>query len=263
MYQSLSISAPSASGVVGLELRRAADRNAFDETLHREFSEALAELRGRADLRVILLHSQGPVFSAGGNFDYLRQIRADEALQRRTQREGYDIFTLLNDLPYPIVAAVQGHAMGLGATIVTACDVIVAYKDAKIGDPHVQAGLVAGDGGAISWSAAAGMTRAKRQLLTGQPLTAAQAFEFGLVTDLVDSPQEAYPAALAIAEQIAALPPMAVQGTKRAFNVLAKQRLAGALEVSLLAELATIRSEDVLEALAAIAEKRRGQFHNR
>ena len=140
---------------------------------------------------------------------------------------------------------------------------IVAWQDAKLADPHVRGGLVAGDGGVLSWSAAAGVNRAKRMLLTGDSITAREAHQFGLVTDLVATPEEAYPTALALAQRIAALPPLAVQGTKRAFNALAKQRNNAALEVSLLAEIASITSDDLEEALQAATEKRAGVFHNR
>jgi enoyl-CoA hydratase len=163
----------------------------------------------------------------------------------------------------PIIAAVHGHALGFGATIVTSCDVIVAWKDAKLGDPHVKAGLVAGDGGVLSWSAAAGVTRAKRMLLTGDSITAQGAYCFGLVTDLVDTPEEGYPTALAIAQHIAALPPLAVQGTKRVFNALGKHRNSVALDLSVMAENISIASEDLREALAALTEKRAGDFKNR
>jgi enoyl-CoA hydratase len=139
----------------------------------------------------------------------------------------------------PIIAAVHGHALGFGATIVTSCDVIVAWKDAKLGDPHVKAGLVAGDGGVLSWSAAAGVTRAKRMLLTGDSITAQDAYCFGLVTDLVDTPEEAYPTALA------------------------KHRNSVALDLSVMAENISIASEDLREALAALTEKRAGDFKNR
>jgi enoyl-CoA hydratase len=249
--------------VARLEFRRPESHNAFDEQTHNEFARALAMLRRGGGIRVIVLHAQGKAFVGGGDFDYLRSLHADAELRRRTSQEAYDIFTLLNDMPVPLIAAVQGHAFGFGATIATSCDVIVAWRGARFADPHVRAGIVAGDGGVLSWTAAAGLTRAKRLLLTGDAITAAEAFEFGLVTDLVDSPEQVFPAALAIAEQIAALPPMAVQGTKRAFNALARQRNGATLELSLLAENESIASEDALEALAAVSEKRVGVFNNR
>jgi enoyl-CoA hydratase len=237
-------------------------RNAFDAALHAELADALADVRRDTETRALLLSAQGNVFIGGGQFEYLRQLRDDPALRRRSYREGYDIFTLLHDMQIPIVVAMQGDALGFGATIVTACDIIVAWEGAKLADPHVRAGLVAGDGGALSWSAAAGMTRAKRYLLTGDALSAKDAYTFGMITDLVATPEEAYPRARALAEKVAALPPLAIQGTKRAFNALSKQRNAGALEVSMLNEIASIDSEDLEEALKSAAEKRPGHYKN-
>jgi enoyl-CoA hydratase len=162
-----------------------------------------------------------------------------------------------------VIAAMQGHAIGLGATVVTSCDMIVAWADAKLADPHVRVGLTAGDGGVLSWSAAAGVNRAKRMLLTGDAITAREAYAFGLVTDLVDTPEEVLPLAETLAARIAALPPMAVQGTKRIFNALERQRNAGLMHVSLLTEMATMSSDDLGEALRSAAEKRQGVYRNR
>jgi enoyl-CoA hydratase len=261
MYRKLKLSVQHH--IAQVQLCAPEQHNAFDEELHGEFSRALAALRVEPDIRVVLLHAQGSTFSAGGNFDFIRRLRLDPVLRRRMQQEGHTLATLLHDMPLPLVVAMQGHAMGLGATIVTSCDVVVAYKDAKLGDPHVQAGLVAGDGGVMSWSAAAGVTRAKRMLLTGQSITAQEAYSFGLVTDLVDTPEAAFPAAHALAEWIASLPPIAVQGTKRAFNALERGFGASALEIGLIAEMLAVSSDDLLEALDAIAQKRKGNFANR
>jgi enoyl-CoA hydratase len=261
MFDCLTLS--SDGPIATLELSRPDDSNAFDEILHGEFAAALKELRSKADIRVILLHAAGRHFSAGGNLDYLEKLSVDPAVRQRTRQEGYDSFTLLTEMHVPIVVAVQGHAIGFGATIATSCDVIVAWRGAKLGDPHVRVGLAAGDGGALSWSSAAGFNRARRLLLTGDTITAEQAYDFGLVTDLVDEPGLVLPEATRIAQQIAALPPVAVQGTKRAFNAIGKIRNAQALEVSMMAELESIASDDLKEALLAVRERRVGQYRNR
>jgi enoyl-CoA hydratase len=261
MYTKLNVSI--RQHIAQLELCAPEQHNAFDEELHGEFAQALAELRAAPDIRVVLIHARGRTFSAGGSYDYIRKLHLDATLLRKTVREGHDIVDLLHDMPVPMVVAMQGHAMGLGATIVTSCDIVVAFKDAKLGDPHVKVGLVAGDGGVISWSAAAGVTRAKRMLLTGEQITAQQAYDFGLVTDLVDTPEATFPAAYALAERIASLPPIAVQGTKRAFNAIEKAFVASAAEIALMAEILAVSSDDVLEALEALAQKRKGNFLNR
>ncbi|MET0337359.1 MAG: enoyl-CoA hydratase/isomerase family protein [Caulobacter sp.] len=249
--------------IARIEFRRPDHHNAFNAEMHRDFALALGEARQMADLRVLILQAQGRTFLGGGDFEYLRQLRDQPDLRRRSHQEAYDAFTLLNDMPVPVVAAMHGHALGFGATIVTSCDIIVAWKDAMLGDPHVKAGIVAGDGGVLSWSAAAGATRAKRMLLTGDTVTAQQAYAFGLVTDLADTPEEVPVLTTQIAQRVAALPPMAVQGTKRVFNALEKQRNGSVIDVSLLTELATVVSDDLEEALLAATEKRPGIFHNR
>jgi enoyl-CoA hydratase len=157
----------------------------------------------------------------------------------------------------------QGPAIGLGATVALACDAIVASRNVQIADTHVVAGLVAGDGGCLVWPEAVGMLRARRHLLTGDPLSAEEAHAMGLVTDLVDEPDQVLPAALALAERIAALPPLAVQGTKRALNRLTQARADEVLGASLAYERETLASEDLIEALDAFKEKRPGAFKSR
>jgi enoyl-CoA hydratase len=248
--------------IATLELHRPEDKNAFDESLHHELAAALTQLRDLSTVRVVLLHAAGPVFSAGGSFDYIGQLNSDAELRRRTCVEGHKIFSSLVLMPVPIVVAVHGHAIGLGATIVSACDVSVAWRHAKLSDPHVHVGLVAGDGGVLGWSAAVGYNRARRLLLTGDAITAEQAYDFGLITDLVDTPEAALGEARRIAEQIARLSPVAVQGTKKVFNALARLNLENVLDLSLMAEMASVASEDLREALRAAKEKRPGQYRN-
>jgi enoyl-CoA hydratase len=260
MFNSLALSADGP--IATLEFRRADDKNAFDESLHAEFAKAVVQLRQSPGIRVVLLHAAGRVFSAGGGLDYIERLRADPELRRRTHQEAHDIFSSLVEMPVPIVVAVQGHAVGFGATIVSACDVSVAWRQAKIGDPHIQIGLVAGDGGVLGWSAAVGYNRARRMLLTGDSVTAEQAYGFGLITDLVDTPEAALPEARRIAEQIAALPPVAVQGTKKTFNALARLSMGNVLDVSLMAEMHSLMSEDIEEALRAAKERRLGRYNN-
>jgi enoyl-CoA hydratase len=249
--------------VASLELLRSATGNAFDDVMHREFVQALKILRDDPDIRVILLTGAGRVFSAGGDFGYIHRLRSDPILREAAFKEGVELFDLLSNMHVPIVVAVHGHAMGLGATVATMCDVIVAWKGAKIADPHVHVGLVAGDGGVISWTSAIGFNRARRYLLTGDALTGAQAFECGLVTDLAETPEAALETARAIAARIAALPPIAVQGTKRAFNALAAVRNGDAQRIAFEAEQVAMMSEDIAEALSAASERRTGIYRNR
>jgi enoyl-CoA hydratase len=237
--------------------------NRFDLAMHDAFQAMLEELRDDAQARAVVLASTGKAFSAGGDFEMMREAQASAELRDELIEGARSLLTTLIDIDQPIVVAMQGPAIGLGATVALACDAIVASRGAQIADTHVVAGLVAGDGGCLVWPEAVGMLRARRHLLTGDPLTAEEALAMGLVTDLVDEPEDVLPAAMALAERIAALPPLAVQGTKRALNRLTKDRAEEVLSTSLEGELVTLGSEDLLEALDAFREKRPGAYRGR
>jgi enoyl-CoA hydratase len=230
--------------------------NRFDSEQHRDFIDALLEIRGREDVRAAVLASTGKVFSAGGDFDFMLALRADTTQRVRSLDEGRLLLNTLIDVPFPVVTALHGDAIGLGATVVLATDAVVATRSAGLSDTHVNIGLVAGDGGCVLWPAAAGILRAKRYLLTGDRLPAEEAFALGLVTDLVDAPDEALPAARALAARLAALPPLAVQGTKRALNRLLQQRAGEVLDLSIALEGQSMASDDLAEAISAFKERR-------
>ena len=160
------------------------------------------------------------------------------------------------------MAAIEGPAIGLGASIALLCDVVFMAESATLADPHVLVGLVAGDGGAAVWPLAVGPARAKRYLLTGDPLTAAEAERIGLVTDV--SPDDRVQAdAMAMAERLAAGAPLAVQYTKLAVNKLVKDALNVSFDASTALELVTFASDDHAEALAARAERRPPKYRGR
>jgi enoyl-CoA hydratase len=249
--------------IAELTLTRPELLNRFDAALHREFPEALLELRRRPELRAIVLASTGKVFSAGGDTEFIRSVHDDTGFRIKVIDEGRLIINTLIDLPIPVVVALQGDAIGLGASVILACDAVVAARTARIGDPHVRMGLVAGDGGCLGWPQSAGMLLAKRFLLTGDPVGAEDAYGMGMVTDLVDGPDDALPAARALAERIAALPPLAVQGTKRALNRVMQQRSGEVLDLSFSQEAQSAASDDVIEAITAFKQRRPGQFNGR
>jgi enoyl-CoA hydratase len=177
--------------------------------------------------------------------------------------EGWRLLSSLVEIRQPVVAAVQGDAVGLGATLALMCDVVVTHPQCRFSDPHVVVGLVAGDGGCLAWPMSVGMARAKRHLLTGDAMTGDEAQASGLVTDVVDSSAEVLPAARALAERISKLPPLAVQGTKRALSSLVRLRFHEVMPISLGEELATFGSEDLREAVHAFKERREGQYRGR
>ncbi|MDQ3292858.1 MAG: enoyl-CoA hydratase/isomerase family protein [Actinomycetota bacterium] len=248
--------------VATMTLNRPETMNAFDEAVHDDFLATVDALR-TLDVRAAVLASTGKVFSAGGDFDFMLQAHHDLQFLLRHVDVGRNLVLTLLEVPYPIVAAVQGPAIGLGATVVLACDAVVASRNVVIADPHVRVGLAAGDGGCLFWPQHVGMLLARRYLLTGDRLDAERCYQLGLVSDLVDEPADVLPAASALAERMAALPPLAVQGTKRALANVMRMRAGEVLDLAFAAEVTSVRSDDLPEAIAAIREKRPPTYRGR
>jgi enoyl-CoA hydratase len=223
--------------------------NRFDAQAHEDFIAALHIVANSSTARVLIIGAEGRAFSAGGDFDEIAAAQTSPALRNRMTRYARDVLNGINDLPIPVIAAVQGAAVGLGATIAGISDVIVSWRGAKIADTHVVVGIVAGDGGIVAWSQAVGINRAKRYLLTGDRITGEQAYQFGLVTELVETPEAVFPAARAIAERLRALPAEGVNGTKRAFATLTRARMSESFELSISLEMQSMTSPDVAKAI--------------
>lgn len=243
--------------IAHLQFTRPELHNRFDEPAHREFAELVLALSSREDIRAMIISAQGRSWSAGGDLAMITRQNDDKPFRDRIAWEARTIFEGFIALPFPVIGAVHGAAIGLGATLVALCDIIVACHTTRIGDPHVDLGLVAGDGGIVAWSQAIGVTRAKRYLLTGEPIDGKQAYAMGLVTDLVETADDVYPAARAIAQTIAAKPSGGVIGTKRAFAQLTKQIASPAFELGLRLEMETIGGPEVLEAVRAILDRKK------
>jgi enoyl-CoA hydratase len=159
----------------------------------------------------------------------------------------------------PIVVALHGPAVGLGASIALLCDAVVMGRSATIADPHVRVGIVAGDGGTVAWPLAVGPMLAKRYLLTGDPVSADEALRIGLITEVVDD-SAVDDAALAFAKRLAAGAPLAVQYTKQAVNQWVKQVMTASFDLATALEIVTFQSTDHVEALAALREKREPRY---
>jgi enoyl-CoA hydratase len=251
------------NGVCEILLTRPELLNRFDNLLQVELASALGQINQDRSVRSIVLGSTGKAFSAGGDFALMQAAHDDEDVRRDTVNAGQDLLRAFLHLRQPIVAAVQGAAIGLGATVALLCDVVVAARRAKMADTHVQLGLVAGDGGCLVWPQAVGMLRARRHLLTGDPLDAPTAFQLGIVTDVVDEPDDVLPYAREVAARIAALPPLAVQGTKRALNEVTRLRADEVVDLAFELEETTLTSADLLEGIAAFREGRPATFTGR
>ena len=171
------------------------------------------------------------------------------------------IHNFLN-LEQPIIAAINGDAVGLGASIALMCDVTIMADTARIGDTHVRVGLVAGDGGALMWPFLVGMSRAKEALMTGRLLNADECDRIGLVTRVVPQAQ-CLDEAMSVAQELARGAPLAVRWTKAACNQHIWAQVVNTHHFALGVEALSMASYDAKEGPAAFVEKRPGNFQGR
>jgi enoyl-CoA hydratase len=238
--------------------------NAVGGGFHEEFVEILGRAGRDDSVGAILLRGEGKAFCVGGDvkgFDE-RASGAKPARPAHTVLHTLNATELLEAIlgvPQPIVAAVHGYAMGLGATIALFCDVVVAAEDAHFADTHVSAALVAGDGGAVMWPLIMPFGAAKWYLLTGDPISGAEAARLGMALKAVPGDQ-LLDEASALARRLADGAPLAVQGTKATLNRIVRDRMSLLMETGLLLEGATFVSDDHREAAAAFVAKRKPTF---
>jgi enoyl-CoA hydratase len=230
--------------------------NAIAGVLHEELSTIFREVNRDADVRAIIFTGAGDTFSAGGDIN-----RMVERLEKheydgwpQVMAEASEIVYSLLDCRKPIVARINGMCLGLGASIALLCDVSVMVDGAKFGDPHVNIGLVAGDGGALLWPQNIGFARAREFLLTGDALDAATAAQIGLINHCV--PRDQLDAKVnEIAGKLASRPAPAVAGTKHAINLVLRRQLEGLVEASLGIETWSWLSKEHHEAVFALRDR--------
>lgn len=246
--------------VLEVALNRPDKLNAVDEQMHGELACLFADISNDAGSDIIVLTGAGRAFSAGGDIDWMQKMIDIPNSFEKTAREAKQIINSLLDCQKPIIAKINGHATGLGATIALFCDVIFASETAKIGDPHVSIGLVAGDGGAVIWPQLIGYARAKEYLLTGDLIPASEAARIGLinhavpVNDLDAKVQE-------FADRLAAGATKSISWTKVSVNIGLKQLVQSVMETSLAYEAMSSRTADHQEAINAFRDKRAAQFN--
>jgi enoyl-CoA hydratase len=176
---------------------------------------------------------------------------------------GKEVYRAFAGFGKPLVVALHGHIFGVATSLVLLADAIVTTPRVRIVDPHVHLGLVAGDGGAISWGVNLPLLRVKRHLLWGEPMTGQVAHDLGLVSDLVDDADEVRAKAFELDGRVAGLPPVAVQLTQGTLYAGLGKRVDELLDVGFNYEAASQRTDDVLEAVAAFKEGRPGRWQGK
>jgi enoyl-CoA hydratase len=257
-YRSLSIERKDKVLVVALN--RPDALNAIDAELHTELSWIFADIAADRQTEAVVLTGKGRAFSAGGDISWFRSMTPEQL--ETLFVEGRKIIMDLLEVEQPIIAAINGPAAGLGATLALFSDVSFAAEDAKIGDPHVRVGVVAGDGGAVIWPWLIGAARAKEFLMTGDLVGAAEAERMGLVNHVV-APDRLMSEALAFANRLAEGPTKAIRWTKVSVNKILRETANLVLDTSLAFEKLTFATDDHKEAVSAFIEKRKPRFTGR
>ncbi len=235
-------------------LNRPQQMNAFSDDLHRAFPLVWQAIEDDPEARAVVLTGAGRAFSAGGSIDDFDLFRTDFRARRRTLRDARRLVDEMLSFPLPVVAAVNGPAVGLGCTLMTLCDIVLIAEGAFVADPHVSVALVAGDGSAITWPAMTSLLKAKRYLLTGDRIPADEAVAIGLATAVVPG-DRLLDEAVGFARRLAALPPQAVQDTKTLLNQPLREAAARLMGHGLAAES---QSHDMPE-YAAVPEQFRAR----
>jgi enoyl-CoA hydratase len=248
-YQTLKFNVDAR--VLTITINSGLPLNALNRTLHTELSTVFADVREDSETDAVVLTGHGAAFCAGADLGWLGSHSPSE--RDTLFVEGRRIILDLLDLPQPVIAAIEGPAIGFGATLALFCDVKVAAANARIGDPHVLVGLAAGDGGAVIWPWLVGVGRAKRYLMTGDLLDGERAERIGLIEEAV-RPGDALEVATALADRLAAGNAMAIRGTKASVNKLLRDSVNLVLDTSLALEKECMSSPGFTVAVSAMAD---------
>lgn len=249
-------------GVLWVTFNRPERRNAITPEMHAELSPLFRRITDDRSVSVVVVTGAGDkAFCAGADFggmqsnldagyeDWYPDLMIGSAEVVRSQVT----------IPQPVIAAINGDAIGLGATIALFCDIVFMADDARIADPHVKAGLVAGDGGAILWPLLLGPHRGKELLFTGDLMSAEEAHRLGLVNHLC-SKADLRERAGAMAARLAASPKAVLQFDKRLANADLVDRVNRVIDASLAMEAVTFGTADHREAVSSFLEKRAPVF---
>jgi enoyl-CoA hydratase/carnithine racemase len=247
-----------ASGIVVLRLNRPEVKNALNMDIRQALADAAGRIAGDDEIRCVVIAGSDEVFAAGADIRLLADM--DAAGVRALELHKY--WDAVTAIPQPVIAAVNGFALGAGCELAMACDMIVAGEDARFGQPEVRLGIMPGAGGTQRLIRAIGKARAMRLALTGEIIDAATADAWGLVSEVVDAGQ-ATKRALEIARRIAKGPARAHRAIKAALNAGLDMPLADALAMERAGFQTLFDTADQSEGMRAFLEKRKPDFRGK
>jgi enoyl-CoA hydratase/carnithine racemase len=252
----------AGNGITILKFNQPEQLNAFGGTMHRQIEDVFVDLTDDPETNIIVVTGEGKAFSAGGNVKGMAEDAGTEKGWQHVTTIFYSAKRIIENIlncPKPTIAAINGDAMGLGASVALACDVQVIAETARIADTHVRVGLVAGDGGTVLWPLLIGPNRAKDMLMRGKIIKGIEAQQMGLV-NYVTPVDQVVAKALEIAADMNSMPPLAVRWTKVSVNKMVKQQFNLVADAAIAYEMLTMVSQDHKEAAWAFVEKRKPTF---
>jgi enoyl-CoA hydratase len=234
--------------------------NAFEGAMHDELRRVLEDVNSDSRTKVLVITGAGEkAFCAGGDVNEMKRMLDDPKATVHGFVEARRLLNAMLRLEKPLIARLNGHAIGLGATVALFSDLCYAAENVKIGDPHVAVGYAAGDGGALIWPQLIGYMRAREYLLTGDPVRSQDAAAIGLINRAV--PREELDAvAYGMADRLAAGASVAINLTKQAINLPLRRQLEGMIDASVWFETISAFTDDHREAVHAFLEKRSPSF---
>jgi enoyl-CoA hydratase len=211
--------------VAVITLNRPAALNAANAELHGAIAHVWGQLSGDSRLRAAVLTGAGKAFSAGGDLPLLQAMSDDPKLRSEILAEASELVQAVAAFPVPLVAAVNGPAVGLGCSLASLCDLVVMEEQSYFSDPHVSLGLAAADGAVFTWTAQMSLQKVKEFVFLGGRISSAEALALGLANEVVPT-GKSVEKAMELAGRLAALPPQALRETKAMLNTPLRRRLA-------------------------------------
>jgi enoyl-CoA hydratase len=254
--------------IATVSLNRPDALNAVTTRMHHELENVWIDLASDRDVNAIVLTGSGRAFCVGADLRAAGELTKGQTRRSRFDRGGIQasngrrIIENMLDVEQPIIGAINGDAIGLGATLALLCDIIVVSEKARFADTHVKIGIVAGDGGAVIWPLLIGPHRAKEFLMRGHVITGAEAGRIGMVNYAV-APEEVMTKAGQLAQELADGPTWAIRWSKLAVNKWLKEQANLIMDTGLAYEMMTMKTKDHKEAVKAFLEKRKPDFVSR
>jgi len=237
-----------------VRLSRPEQLNAVNQDLHLGLTRLFPLLSADPDARVAVITGEGRAFSAGGDFNLLDRMVKDRVLRRDVIAEARELVFNMIRCRVPVVAAVNGPAVGLGCSVIALSDVVYMAESAYLSDPHVLVGLVAADGGPLTWPLHTSLLLAKEYAFTGDRISAARAREIGLANHVCPD-GEVLAAALAAARKIASLPQQAVEATKRVLNLHLERAVLTTIDFAMAAETESFETSELQANVARFLKR--------